>query len=259
MPDPIELDEIEVLGERLRRRINPNVSIGQVVFSVWDGAGRVEFQPADRLQMDGLFDGDIQIIEPPQTPTVRISPAIDKSHPDYNKILQKTVELANQIARLNALVEYVQNNQVLSFPRSNTMIGAEFKALWYKISYVITSVNYGPGRGGEVLINSATGQATSYVSISTLEGYQNQGGEFGLNYYLLHELSHTTPEALGYNQSQYNLYINRNGAADPNGQYYYSEPEGISAERFANAITQEMGNHAGTSLWPNPPYGYAFP
>lgn len=203
MTDPIDLEEVEVVGERLRRRTDPNVGIGQVVFSVWNGSGWIEFVPSDPLQLNGIFDGVIEIIEAPKMPTVRVAAGLNKSDPDYNRILEMTLKLAVKINQMDYAINNIGNNENMSFPNNNSMTGAEFKSLWYKMSYVVTTATYGPGRGGEVLINSSTGNATSYVNIQTIEGYESQAGEFGMNYYILHELSNTTPEALGFNIGQF--------------------------------------------------------
>lgn len=126
------------------------------------------------------------------------------------------------------------------------------------MSYIITTATYGAGRGGEFIIQASTDQATSYVNINTIQKYYDQGGVPGLSYYLLHELTHTTPEGLSYNTSQFHAYLSR-VPSDAAGANYYDSPEGKQAERFANAIALEMGSYTETPLWPGAPYGYVFP
>lgn len=123
MTDPVKLEEIEVVGERIRRRTDPNVSIGQTVFSVWNGTGWSEFTPAEPLLMNGVFDGTVQIIEAPQRPVARIAAGLSKTDPDYNKILDMTINLADEIARLDYFVNKLGASDNLTLPNNNTMNG----------------------------------------------------------------------------------------------------------------------------------------
>ena len=256
---PTDVEDVEVIGERIRRYVDPAVGIGVVVYSIWTGSGYVEFTPLNPDFLDSLFDGTTEIVENPTQPTVRINTAVPRTHPQYPLLVEKSLQLAVRVNQVDGLVRMVDNQENLFLPQNNQMGAIEFKNLWFKMSYVVTLENYGNGRGGEVLIDPVTGNATAFVNANTLDGYINDGGEeFALNYYVIHEWAHTSPESIGFHQSQYNLYqirMAQEGTPDPRGVDFYGSTEGRYAETFTNAVTQIFGNLPGASLWQNPPNG----
>jgi len=254
------VEEITVVGERIRR-VDPSPGFGgEITYSVYTPTGYVPFDPFSTQQIDLLF----QIgppVETPNTPTVRVDPSIPKDSPDYPRALADAMSIQEQIPAADTAINAVADNETVFMARENTMTGAQLKALWYEINYVVTTQTFGAGRGGEV-VTDAAGHSTSYVNVMTIEGYQSSGGEYGTNYYLLHELAHTTTPVSSYNQSQFGIYLDRMsnaGTPDPNGEHYYENVEGIEVEKFANNTAQQFANLAGISLWANPPYGYTYP
>lgn len=113
--------------------------------------------------------------------------------------MEKSIQLAARVNQVHGLVSQVDNAEILFLPQNNQLSALEFKNVWSKMSYVVTLTNYGHGKGGEVLTDPVTGNATSFVNANTLDGYIFNGGEEpGLNYYIIHEWAHTTPESISF-------------------------------------------------------------
>jgi hypothetical protein len=166
--------------------------------------------------------------------TVDISHLTAPLSPDQQAALTAMkAELANMDSKIAAL----PNNAVVTILESDgvttlTVTGAQAKTLWasekFEIDPVGTAQGNGSNRGA-----STDGSGVTHYNIDNLTGYYTSSGAAGIDYLLLHELSHNT--AAGMAESAYEA-----AHATQNADHTYPDNEA-----FANGIYAAIANSIG--------------
>ncbi len=150
--------------------------------------------------------------------------------------------LATAIANISIAISQLSNTAQITLPNGNTITGAQLKAIWGEVDFTINPngfqyANGTPGQGSGVEVyDRGVG-----VNIGHLAGYAAHGTP-GMNYFVLHELSHMTTGAISL------MSTLAAGGMD--------SAEAAQLERYTNDTALAIGNATGQTLLANPAFGY---
>jgi hypothetical protein len=167
---------------------------------------------------------------------------IDPSMPpeQLERAQQAELQLQAQMSQLDAKIQSLPDNALLTIG-DKTYTGAEIKALWAGVEVVITwEGNYGP-----------MGQAMNFdgiirINLPALENrIANYGSstEWGVDDFLIHELSHLLPADREYLQSQWASYRDSGGSLDINSWQQSSYFQ--NAESYTHSWQRAIGGAIG--------------
>lgn len=247
----VVVDEVVVAGERIQRtrKIDPNPTIGDVVYSVWNGTGWQPLDPIDQALVDSAFAEGGDINNPITQP--KVSVMVPEDDPDYEEALHAALLIEKQISNIHSKITSLPNNTIIHLPNNNTITVGELKQLWDRIDYRVTDSTYGAGRGGEVVGDVSYVNYGTILSSDGTQGYYASAGDTGVSYYVLHEISHLTPESQGELAYQWSLYNNWNPSYPKPS--FYNSPYGLNVEEFTNSIYFGIAGGIGEGIWTDPP------
>ncbi len=135
-------------------------------------------------------------LDPSNTPTVTVQ--VD-SESNRAAAEAAAADMKKAMEQIDRQVDTLDDSATVPWPDGTTKTGAQVKALWAAMDFVVTDRAYGPGRGGAVV------GTTSYMNFQNWNDWDAlpDGG----NFILLHELVHTDPAVIAYIQSQFDAYI----------------------------------------------------
>lgn len=158
---------------------------------------------------------------------------------------QKAIDnLKARVAAVDAAINGLSDTVVYTLSGGKTATGAEIKDAWSKTDFTINENSHvyaNGGRNGEANWNN--GNPEIAFNIGTLQGY-DAFGTAGLNYLILHELSHLTE-------------VQRANLADAYSDGAYTEAERHAHELEANNLTRALGETLGLNVVNTPGDGYS--
>jgi hypothetical protein len=153
-------------------------------------------------------------------------------------------DIASAETRLKAMAADLDNRIAALDPKAQIKVlgktiltGTDIKALWSKISYIITDKTYGPGYGGSFDYASST----SHIMASTVNGWDLYPS--GLAFITLHELLHSSKEGERVRQKQWTDYLadcKKRKVKDDKGEHYYGSAYFSEVEEFCYCGSREI-------------------
>ena len=145
-------------------------------------------------------------------------------------------KLEEEMRKIDQLIQALDDNEVVTVG-DKSYTGAEIKALWATMTYIITwSADFGPL--GTAINNN--GQVS--VNLDVLEIILTRNGQidmWGADDMLFHELAHLLPADRANYQTQWQAYLNSGGNPSVNHWQYSSYFQ--AAEAYTNAWKVVIG------------------
>lgn len=113
----------------------------------------------------------------------------------------------------------------------------DIKALWSRLTFVVTDKSYPAGYGGSFDYESAT----SHIRYNTVNGWNAHPG--GLSLIVLHELLHSTRQGSDVWRTQWTEYrkdCRNRGVDDDSGQHYWKSSFFSEVEEFCYHGSREL-------------------
>lgn len=195
--------------------------------------------------------------DPPKVAAEVVEPATAE---ERAKVQEAAEKMTAEVARLTPKINALPDDKQVRMADGAIITGAELKALWNTIDFVITNRTFGQGRAGafDPNKNIATFSATDAL------GYDRHPN--GLSFALLHEVVHHSPEGRNVDMDQWNNYLRRVGVENASYAEYVNAPEFAENEEYANAgalrAAMELGVSPvfdGSHFVPNHGYEYGDP
>lgn len=143
--------------------------------------------------------------------------------------------------------------------RAITINFGELKAMYNAFTYnIVFNMKLNPGYGG-FTTKDANGNYFSNVDTQTILGYYYNWQDSGMDYYVLHELSHNLPSVKLYENVTASNWLMDTGSPNYNTPAYAASANFNNIEAATNTVARGIAQALGLVLPANPPHGYLPP
>jgi hypothetical protein len=169
---------------------------------------------------------------------------IDVKVPMTDQVKADVAELRDSIAKTTEKINALSDTAKVIMPDNKVITGAELKALWARVDFVITGDNYGENRAGKVDV--VNGNATFHVNASHLHNYAGWDG--GTDFYVLHELAHATDAGVKHSGAQWDAYRAATDDSLESAEHYAKSDWFKAGEAYANTLAKALAQLSGLPM-----------
>jgi RHS repeat-associated protein len=175
---------------------------------------------------------------------------VPKTSQDYLAAQRAQQQLQQRANALDAKINAISDNAIISQPDGSVVTGKDFKAAWNSTTIAITDEPVKRNRGGE------NDGRLAKVNVGVANFYLSKGMAGG-NFLLLHETGHNTRVGQKSSLSNWQTWLNA-GHSPRNLGSYADSRSFANNEVTANRIAYDAGNAIGEPVMQDPPFGFEY-